>query len=53
MKIGYACISTREQHLDMQVMALENAGCEKIYEEVVSGVKSDRLILGECAESAV
>ena len=34
MKIGYARISTREQNLDMQVMALEDAGCEKIYEEV-------------------
>lgn len=39
MKIGYARVSTREQNLDMQVIALENAGCEKIYEEKVSGVK--------------
>lgn len=37
MKIGYARVSTREQNLDMQVFALEDAGCEKIYEEVVSG----------------
>ena len=42
MKIGYARISTREQNLDMQVIALEEAGCEKIYEEVVSGVKAQR-----------
>lgn len=26
----------------MQIIALEDAGCEKIYEEVVSGAKSDR-----------
>lgn len=44
MKIGYARVSTREQNLDMQVMALENTGCEKIYEEVVSGAKADRPI---------
>ena len=42
MKIGYARVSTREQSLDMQIIALEDAGCEKIYEEVVSGAKSDR-----------
>ena len=45
MKVGYARISTREQNLDMQVIALEEAGCEKIHEEVVSGAKADRPIL--------
>lgn len=45
MKIGYARVSTREQNLDLQVIALEKAGCEKIYEEVVSGAKSHRPIL--------
>lgn len=45
MKIGYARVSTREQNLDMQVIALEEAGCERIYEETVSGVKADRPIL--------
>lgn len=45
MKIGYARVSTREQNLDMQVIALEDAGCEKIHEEVVSGAKADRPIL--------
>ena len=45
MKIAYARVSTREQNLDMQVIALEEAGCEKIYEEKVSGVKVDRPIL--------
>src|SRR5579872_5991645 len=45
MKIGYARVSTREQNLDMQVIALENAGSEKIYEEIVSGVKADRPVL--------
>lgn len=45
MKVGYARISTREQNLDMQVIALEEVGCEKIYKEVVSGAKADRPIL--------
>jgi DNA invertase Pin-like site-specific DNA recombinase len=45
MKIGYARVSTREQNLTMQVIALEEAGCKKIYEEVVSGAKVDRPIL--------
>ncbi|MBX3710053.1 MAG: recombinase family protein [Gammaproteobacteria bacterium] len=45
MKIGYARVSTREQNLDMQVSALEYAGCEKIYEEVVIGAKADRPVL--------
>lgn len=42
MKVGYARVSTREQNLNMQVIALEEAGCDKIYEEVVSGVKAER-----------
>lgn len=37
--------STREQNLDMQVIALENTGCKKIHEEIVSGVKADRPVL--------
>lgn len=45
MKVGYARVSTREQNLNMQVAALEEAGCGKIYEEVVSGAKADRPIL--------
>lgn len=45
MKIGYARVSTREQNLDMQVIALEDAGCKKIHEEIVSGAKSDRPVL--------
>lgn len=45
MKIGYARVSTKEQNLDMQVIALEDAGCDKIHEEVTSGAKADRPIL--------
>lgn len=47
MKIGYARISTRDQSLQLQVDALKEAGCEKIYQEVASGAKTDRPVLNE------
>jgi DNA invertase Pin-like site-specific DNA recombinase len=42
MKIGYARVSTVDQHLRMQEDALRGSGCEEIYTDVVSGVKSQR-----------
>lgn len=47
MKIGYARISTRDQSLQLQVDALKEAGCEKIYQEVASGTKTARPVLDE------
>ncbi len=38
MRVGYARVSTTSQNLDMQVSALTDARCEKIYTEKVSGV---------------
>ncbi len=42
MKIGYARVSTNEQSLDIQIKALQRAGCKLIYQEKVSGVGRTR-----------
>ena len=45
MKIGYARISTKDQSFDLQIDALKKEGCEKIYQEVVNGAKTERAVL--------
>jgi predicted DNA-binding transcriptional regulator AlpA len=45
MQIGYARVSTKEQSFDLQVDALRKAGCEKVYQEVVSDAKAERPVL--------
>jgi len=42
MKIGYARVSTQDQKLELQIDALEQDGCERIYQEKKSGKNKER-----------
>lgn len=42
MLIGYARVSTTDQNLTLQKEALEKAGCERIYEDTMSGTRVER-----------
>ena len=47
MIIGYARVSTYQQDLQIQIEALEKAGCEKIYQEKITGKDNERPALKE------
>jgi DNA invertase Pin-like site-specific DNA recombinase len=50
MIIGYARVSTEEQHLDAQISPLEAIGAERIFAEKVSGTKKARPELNRMIE---
>lgn len=50
MKIGYIRVSKEEQHEALQIDALTEAGCEKLFTDKLSGAKTDRKGLNEALE---
>ena len=42
MLIGYARVSTQDQNLDLQTAALNSAGCDRIFDDMLSGTRRDR-----------
>ena len=50
-RIGYARVSTDDQHLDLQRDALQQAGCGVIYEEAASGKNTARPEFEQCRKA--
>jgi len=48
MIIGYARVSTQDQNPEFQVDALEKIGCEKIFQEKITGKLRERPELSQC-----
>lgn len=51
MKIGYARVSTKDQNLDLQLDALKAVGCERIFEDKISGSRTERDGLSQTMQS--
>lgn len=51
MLIGYARVSTQDQNLDRQLDQLKVAGCERIYQEKITGAKRSRPELAKLLEN--
>ena len=50
MPIGYARVSTLDQHLDLQIDALSKAGCSRLFEDKMSGSRAERPGLAKALE---
>lgn len=48
MIIGYARVSTQDQNTELQIDALKQAGCERIYQEKMTGATRQRPELDAC-----
>ena len=52
MLIGYARVSTGDQSLTLQIDALEEAGCERFFQDQVSGIVNTRPNLNQALNFA-
>ena len=50
MFIGYARVSMTDQNLSLQKEALQKCGCEKIYEDEISGTRANKPGLDKALE---
>jgi len=50
MLIGYARVSTQDQNLDLQLEALTKAGCQKVFDDKMSGSRAERPGLAKALE---
>ncbi len=50
MLIGYARVSTQDQNLELQCEALIQAGCQKVFEDKVSGTRANSPDLAKALE---
>ena len=50
MLIGFARVSTPDQNLELQREALTKAGCQKVFEDQISGTRADRSGLAKAQE---
>lgn len=50
MLVGYARVSTDDQNLDLQTDALQQAGCERLFSDEMSGAKTERPGLNEALD---
>jgi DNA invertase Pin-like site-specific DNA recombinase len=50
MLIGYARVSTQDQNLDLQIEALAKAGCQKTFDDKISGSRAERPGLTQALE---
>lgn len=50
MLVGYARVSTQDQNLDLQIEALTQAGCKKLFEDKISGSRAERPGLAKTLE---